>query len=394
MLEDVSGGLMSAKSWRRLQIAARCASEAKRGAMQAFTTSDSPVSKTRKRPWQKPRSGGKRSRQAAKAKAKAMTEALEAAKGEAVIVDAAASVALQTAKDRVIEMESLQRTTQRELKKVSTTLKRVQKAAASLDPWVRRPSTQPARFVHEPRVLMLLHGVFDNDLCDATAAELLARKPWVNQGGDTDNAGGFSSTRYQLHLPKAKSLGKINAILGKFSEALHFTPCSHNHLRSPCSMKGGSTQRWHLDNGHGRSLSLIVALTNRAFEYAAVGVGTTQLELKKGDCLLFTSWVWHRGVANPADSVALFAYFDDEHFDVPPPSDPRYSAAQDDNRAGFKVMLDDDQWDELNVMHDGDPEPVQTIQLDVREDAHAIDKLATILGKAFKYKEDYTSMEL
>ena len=57
-------------------------------------------------------------------------------------------------------------------------------------------------------------------------------------------------------------------------------------------------------------------------------------------------------------------------------------------------MLDDDQWDELNVMHDGDPEPVQTIQLDVREDAHAIDKLATILGKAFKYKEDYTSMEL
>ena len=191
MLEDVSGGLMSAKSWRRLQIAARCASEAKRGAMQAFTTSDSPVSKTRKRPWQKPRSGGKRSRQAAKAKAKAMTEALEAAKGEAVIVDAAASVALQTAKDRVIEMESLQRTTQRELKKVSTTLKRVQKAAASLDPWVRRPSTQPARFVHEPRVLMLLHGVFDNDLCDATAAELLARKPWVNQGGDTDNAGGF-----------------------------------------------------------------------------------------------------------------------------------------------------------------------------------------------------------
>ena len=108
MLEDVGGGFMSAKSWRRLQIAAklRCASEAKREAMQAFTTSDSPV-KRRKRPWQKPRSGGKRSRQAAKAKAKSMTEALEAAKGEAVIVDAAASVALQTAKDRVIAIESL-----------------------------------------------------------------------------------------------------------------------------------------------------------------------------------------------------------------------------------------------------------------------------------------------
>ena len=48
-----------------------------------------------------------------------------------------------------------------------------------------------------------------------------------------------------------------------------------------------------------------------------------------------TSWVWHRGVGNPADSVAFFAYFDGERFDVPPPSHPEYSAAQDDNRAGF-----------------------------------------------------------
>ena len=85
-------------------------------------------------------------------------------------------------------------------------------------------------------------------------------------------------------------------------------------------MGGGSTQLFHLDNGHGRSLSLLAALTARAFEYAAVGVGTTRLELQKGDCVLFTSWVWHRGVGNPSDSVAFFAYFDDEHFEVPPPS--------------------------------------------------------------------------
>ena len=71
--------------------------------------------------------------------------------------------------------------------------------------------------------------------------------------------------------------------------------------------------------------------------------------------------MWHRGVDNPAESVAFFAYFDDEHFEVPPPSHPDYNAAQDDNRAEFKRMLQDGQWDEENEMYEGDPQSVTCV---------------------------------
>ena len=141
-------------------------------------------------------------------------------------------------------------------------------------------------------------------------------------------------------------------------------------------------------------MSLLAALTDRDFEHAAVGGGTTKLKLQIGDCALFTSWVWHRGVVNPADSVAFVAYFDDEHFEVPPPSHPDYSAAQDDNRAGFKRMLDDDQWDEEDEMYEGEPQSVPCVELDARADDCAFDKLPSILGRAFKYEEDYTTLEL
>ena len=104
--------------------------------------------------------------------------------------------------------------------------------------------------------------------------------------------------------------------------------------------------------------------------------------------------MWHRGVNNPAESVAFFAYFDDEHFEVPPPSHPDYSAAQDDNRAGFKRMLNDDQWDEENKLYEGGPQSVACIKLDARADNGAIDKLPSILGRAFKYEDNYTSLEL
>ena len=60
------------------------------------------------------------------------------------------------------------------------------------------------------------------------------------------------------------------------------------------------------------------------------------VHFKKGDCGLLTSWVWHRGLANPDDSLVFFAYFDDAHFDVPPPSAAEYQPSQDDNRARFQ----------------------------------------------------------
>ena len=364
----------------------------------ADATSEEKVeSQSKRKNKRKSRPGGKRSRAAGKAAQQRMiekTEAFAAAQGEAAVAATAASAALEKSKCALSANQSLLGTTARELQSVTAKLTRVNKAAGNLAPWVRRPSTQPARFVDEPRILIVLRGVFDDDLCDATALDLLSKKAWVLQGGDSKRAGGLSSSRYQLNVPKPKPSDQIGLILKKFSENLHFTPRCHSHLRSPCAIKGGSVQRWHLDNGHGRSLSLIAALRRRAFEFAAVGMDPTPLSLEKGDCLLFTSWVWHRGLENPADSVAFFAYFDDEHFDLPPPSEPNWSAAQDENRAGFKLMLDDDQWDELNAMHQDDPQLVQFFEINVRADEHAIERLPCMLGKAFKYKEDYTSMEL
>ena len=57
-------------------------------------------------------------------------------------------------------------------------------------------------------------------------------------------------------------------------------------------------------------------------------------------------------------------------------------------------MLDDSQWAELNEMYAEDPQSVTCVELDARADDGALDKLPTILGRAFKYEEDYTSCEL
>ena len=383
---------MSLTSWRRIENSRR-AGEAMRARARRFCE-DTPSEPERKRR-RKPRSGGVRTRLTAKAKAEAATEALEAAQGEAVEAAAAASYALEAAQGEAAAEESLRLTTSKELKKVQTKLNNVRKVASSHASWVNRPSTQLSRYVPEPRVMIVLRGALSHDLCDSVNGELLAKKGWINQGGDNINAGGYSSTRFQVNVPKPKPTDNLSAILRKFSAVLHFTCAKgHTHLRSPCAMKGGSVQRWHLDNGHGRSLSLLAALTDRVFEYAAVGCGITKLALQKGDCLLFTSWVWHRGVDNPADSVAFFAYFDDEKFEVPPPTSSDYSAAQDDNRAGFKRMLDDDQWDELNEMYAEDPQSVTYVEFDAAADDGALDRLPTILGRAFKYEEDYTTCEL
>jgi hypothetical protein len=327
--------------------------------------------------------------------AKARRRALEAAQGEAAEAAAAAAVALDAAQGEAATEESRRLTSEKELKKVTSKLNKVKKVASNHASWVTRPSTQLTRYVPEPRVMVVLRGALPHDLCDSVRGELIQKKGWMPQDVDNVDTGGYASTRFQLDLPKPKPTDNVSAILSKFSAALHFTCAKgHMHLRSPCAIKGGSVQRWHLDNGHGRSLALLAALTNRAFEYAAVGGGITRLELQKGDCLLFSSWVWHRGVQNPADSVAFFAYFDDEKFEVPPPSHPDYSAAQDNNRAGFKRMLQDGQWDEENEMYEADPQSVTCVELDARADDGALDKLPSILGRAFKYEEDYTSHEL
>ena len=382
---------MSLASWRRIENARRAGEDKRRVMEDFFTTKDPLAAPKRKRPWQKPRSGGARSRRTAKARRRA----LEAAQGEAAEAAAAAAVALEAAQGEAAAEESRRLTSEKELKKVTSKLNKVKKVASNHASWVTRPSTQLTRYVPEPRVMVVLRGALPHDLCDSVRGELIQKNGWVPQDVDNVDTGGYSSTRFQLDLPKPKPTDKLSAILSKFSAALHFTCAKgHMHLRSPCAIKGGSVQRWHLDNGHGRSLALLAALTNRAFEYAAVGGGITRLELQKGDCLLFSSWVWHRGVQNPADSVAFFAYFDDEKFEVPPPSHPDYSAAQDDNRAGFKRMLQDGQWDEENEMYEADPQSVTCVELDARADDGALDKLPSILGRAFKYEEDYTSHEL
>ena len=92
---------------------------------------------------------------------------------------------------------------------MTSALKKVNKAAASLGSWVRRPSTQPARFVNESRVLIVL----PDDLCDAVREDVLAKKGWVQQGDDKMNPGGFSSKRFQLNVPKPHPTEKMSAIL-------------------------------------------------------------------------------------------------------------------------------------------------------------------------------------
>ena len=78
------------------------------------------------------------------------------------------------------------------------------RAAADLDPWCRRASTQASRYVPDPQVLIVLRGVLPDDLCDAVREDVLLKKGWMQQGGDKANPGGFSSSRWQLNVPKPK----------------------------------------------------------------------------------------------------------------------------------------------------------------------------------------------
>ena len=114
----------------------------------------------------------------------AATEALEAAQGEALVIAAANKVALDAAQGEAAANESRQLATEKELKKATSALKKVNKAAADLDPWVRRPSTQAPRFVPDPRVLIVLRGVLPHDLCDAVREDVLKKEGWVLQGGE------------------------------------------------------------------------------------------------------------------------------------------------------------------------------------------------------------------
>ena len=106
--------------------------------------------------------------------------------------------------------------------------------------------------------------------------------------------------RHQLDLSKPVGNEKHARIVRKSSSVLHFTVESHNHLRSPSAFKGGSTQLWHLDNGHGRSLALVAYLADRVFQYAEVGMGAREVQYKKGDCALLTSWVLVSSLARKA----------------------------------------------------------------------------------------------
>ena len=77
---------MSLASWRRIDNARRAGEEKREVMKNFFTTKDPLAAPKRKRPHQKPRSGGSRSRRTAKARRRA----LEAAQGEAA--EAAAAV--------------------------------------------------------------------------------------------------------------------------------------------------------------------------------------------------------------------------------------------------------------------------------------------------------------
>ena len=126
-----------------------------------FKTEEPLAAPKRKRQYQKPRSGGGRSRRAAKAR----QLALEVAQGEAAEAAAAAAVALEAAQGEAAAEESRRLTSDKELKKVTSKLTKVNKVASSHASWVNRPSTQLTRYVPEPRVMLVLRGVLSHDLC-------------------------------------------------------------------------------------------------------------------------------------------------------------------------------------------------------------------------------------
>ena len=102
---------------------------------------------------------------------------------------------LKAAQAEAAAEESLRLTTAKELKKVTSVLKKVDKVASDHAPWVRRPSTQPTQFVDEPRVMVVLRGALPDDLCDSVRGDLVEQKGWMPQAGDKINAGRADSRR-------------------------------------------------------------------------------------------------------------------------------------------------------------------------------------------------------
>ena len=85
--------------------------------------------------------------------------------------------------------------------------------------------------------------------------------------------------RHQLDLPKPSGHEKYAQIVRQFSEVLHFTAKSHNHLRSPSAFKGGSTQLWHQADGHwfpriGTFVrNIVVSLKNLSVDHSILNRG-------------------------------------------------------------------------------------------------------------------------
>ena len=120
--------------------------------------------------------------QAAAQLARAAAEGYE--RGQA---DAQAAVGAAQAEAAARE-ETIGATT-RALKVALAKLGRVRGSATSMRPWCRRTSIQPVRYIDEPRALIVMRGVFDEDFYDSAAAKLRAKRHWVLQGGDAREGG-------------------------------------------------------------------------------------------------------------------------------------------------------------------------------------------------------------
>ena len=108
---------------------------------------------------------------------------MEAASASSVALD------LKAAQAKAAAIESLRLTTLKEPKKVILVLRKVKKVPSDHASWVRRSSTQPTRFVDDPRVMVVLRGALPHDLCDSVRDDLLAKEDWRLQGGDAVNTG-------------------------------------------------------------------------------------------------------------------------------------------------------------------------------------------------------------
>ena len=166
--EEMSGAAtMSADSSRGLEGASR-AGELDRPATQACAVCGQPapptapdVKKQKTRQHERHKDGGflRRSKQ----QAAAAEEAIERGQADA-------EAAVEAAQAEAAACEKTLGVTSRALKVASSQLKRVHNSATSLRPWCSRTSTQAVRYVDEPRALIVMRGVFDEDFCDSVAA--------------------------------------------------------------------------------------------------------------------------------------------------------------------------------------------------------------------------------